>query len=97
MPEAPEELVAAVCEALVEQFELVDAADPDAGELGRATVRIAGSAYGPVERLDHPVASLLATALADVTDEPVELEVATTGDTESLVTCRWGAESAVEN
>jgi hypothetical protein len=97
VPEAPEDLVAAACEALVEQFELVDAADPDAEEPGRATVRIAGSAYGPVERLDHPVASLLATALADATDEPVELEVATTGDAESLVTCRWGAESAVEN
>ena len=97
VPEAPEELIAAACEALVEQFELVDTADPDAEEPGRATVRIAGSAYGPVERLDHPVASLLATVLADVTDEPVELEVATTGDAESLVTCRWGAESAVEN
>ena len=97
VPEAPEDLVAAACEALVEQFELVDTADPDAEEPGRATVRIAGSAYGPVERLDHPVASLLATALADATDEPVELEVATTGDAESLVTCRWDVESAVEN
>ena len=97
VPEAPEELIAAACEALVEQFELVDAADPDAEEPGRVTVRIAGSAYGPVERLDHPVASLLATVLADVTDEPVELEVATTGDAESLVTCRWDVESTVEN
>jgi len=97
VPEAPAELVAAVCEALVEQFELVDTADPDVEEPGRATVRVTGSAYGPVERLDHPVASLLGTALADVTDQPVELEVATTGDAESLVTCRWGAESAVGN
>ena len=97
VPEAPEDLIAAACEALVDQFELVDTADPDAEEPGRATVRIAGSAYGPVERLDHPVASLLATALADATDEPVELEVATTGDDESLVTCRWDAESTVEN
>ena len=97
VPESPAELVAAVSEALVEQFELVDTADPDVEEPGRATVRITGSAYGPVERLDHPVASLLATALADVTGEPVELEVVATGDAESLVTCRWETASDGEN
>jgi hypothetical protein len=97
VPGSPAELVAAVSEALVEQFELVDTADPDVEEPGRATVRITGSAYRPVERLDHPVASLLATALADVTGEPVELEVVATGDAESLVTCRWETASDGEN
>ncbi len=97
VPKAPGELVAAVCEALVEQFELVDAADPNLEEPGRATVRVTGSAYGPVDRLDHPVASLLATALADATDEAVELEVVTTDDGASIVTCGWKTASAAEN
>ena len=97
VPEAPGELVGAVCEALVEQFELVDAADPSVGDSGRATVRITDSAYGPVERLDHPVASLLATALADAIGTPVELEVVPSEDGGSLVTCRWETADAVEN
>jgi hypothetical protein len=97
LPESPGLLVRAVSEALVEQFELVDAADFDVDEAGRATVRITGSAYGPVDRLDHPVASLLATTLAHVLDRPVELEVAPTEEGAGyLVTCRWknAAESA---
>jgi len=90
LPESPAPLVRAVREALVEQFELVDAADADVDDAGRSTVRITGSAYGPVDRLDHPVASLLATTLAHVLDRPVELEVVPTEDGAGyLVTCRW--------
>lgn len=94
----PGELVATVAEALVEQFELADVADPDVDGDGRATLRVSESAYGPVDRLDHPVASLLSTTLADALEEPVELEV--TGLEEEpghLVTCRWEASDDEES
>ena len=71
----PERFVAAsVGDALVEQFELVDGVDVDV-EAGRATLAVDGSVYGPVDRFDHPVASLFATTLAVELDEPVALEV----------------------
>lgn len=88
VPDAPGALVRAASEALVEQFELVDAADPDVGD-GRATIRVADSTYGPVDRLDHPVASFLATTLATTLADPIELDVTPDGDGEYLVTCRW--------
>lgn len=88
LPDTPGELSRAASEALVEQFELVDAADTDVGD-GRVTVRVTGSAYGPVDRLDHPVASFLATTLAVTLDDPVDLEVTREGDGTYLVTCRW--------
>jgi hypothetical protein len=91
LPDGTAALVRAAGEALVEQFELVDAADPDVDVAGgRATVRVTGSAYGPVDRLDHPVASLLATTLARHLDRPVELETEPADDADAyLVTCRW--------
>lgn len=89
VPDAPGDLSRAASEALVEQFELVDTADPDVGD-GRATVRVTGSTYGPVDRLDHPVASFLATTTAVGLAAPVELEVAPGSDDGAyLVTCRW--------
>ena len=89
VPRAPGELAAAAGEALVEQFELVDAADPDVDAAGRATLRVTDSAYGPVDRLDHPVASFVATTFAAVLEEPVALEVTDDDTTAYLVTCRW--------
>jgi len=89
VPETPGDLARAASEALIEQFELVETADPDVGD-GRVTVRVTGSTYGPVDRLDHPVASFLATTVAVAFDEPVELEVALGSDEGTyLVTCRW--------
>jgi hypothetical protein len=94
LPEAPPALAATVGEALVEQFELVETADPDLDE-SRATFRVTDSAYGPVDRLDHPVGSLAATALASGLGRPVELEVTAADDdpTAYLVTCRWDLET----
>ena len=80
---------AAAGEALVEQFELVDAADHDVDAAGRATLRVTDSAYGPVDRLDHPVVSFVATTFAAVLEEPVALEVTDDDTTAYLVTCRW--------
>lgn len=93
VPERPGTLARAAAEALVEQFELVETADTDVGD-GRVSVRVSGSAYGPVDRLDHPVASFLATTLATTLAEPVDLDVTSDGDGEYLVTCRWDAVDA---
>ena len=95
LPEAPPALAATVGEALVEQFELVETADPDLDlDESRATFRVTDSAYGPVDRLDHPVGSLVATALASVLERPVELDVTAADDSAAyLVTCRWDLET----
>ena len=95
LPEAPPALAATVGEALVEQFELVETADPDLDlDESRATFRVTDSAYGHVDRLDHPVGSLVATALASVLERPVELDVTAADDPAAyLVTCRWDLET----
>ena len=83
-------------EALVEQFELVDSAEqsvPDESdrEAGELTVGVEGSAYGPLERFDHPVASVLAVGLARALDAPVAVAVDPDGNdrVDATVTCRW--------
>ena len=79
-------------EALVEQFELLESASTDfAPDEGRLTVSCVGSAYGPIDRFDHPVKSFLAVGIATGLDTPVSVEsVESTDDrTEYYVTCRW--------
>jgi len=83
-------------EALVEQFELVDSAEqsvPDESdrEAGELTVGVEGSAYGPLERFDHPVASVLAVGLARALNAPVAVTVDPDGNdrVDATVTCRW--------
>jgi len=63
-----------LAEGLVEVFELVDRATPETD--GR-TLRmgVAGSALGPVDGFDHPVASFLATGLVRALDDPVSVDV----------------------
>ena len=91
LPEAPADVGVVVADGLVEQFELVGGAEVDA-EPGRVTLAVDDSAYGPVDRFDHPVASLLATALAVTLETPVSVSVAEGGEAgEWLVTCRWDA------
>ena len=91
----PGGIAATVGDALVEQFELIDAVDIDAGP-GRITMAVDGSAYGPVDRFDHPAASLLATALAIELNTPVTPTVAAGERAEWLITCRFD-ETAVES
>jgi len=90
--ETPGTIVDQLTDALVAQFELVSAAEVDVdADDGRATVGITDSVYGPLDRFDHPVPSLLATGLAVGLQTPVQVEVtgATDGQAEFLVTCRW--------
>lgn len=96
----PGPLAGHLADALVEQFELVDSArvdvEIDDGD-GRVTVAVSGSAYGTVDRFDHPVASLFAVGTADALDEPVTVEVAPGEDRADYdVTCRWPVEAPAD-
>lgn len=93
LPGEPAALARSVGDALVEQFELVDGVETDV-EAGRGTLAVDGSVYGPLDRFDHPVASLFATTLAVELDEPVSVAASESDETaEWRVTCRWGAEA----
>lgn len=97
VPERPAALADQLADALVEGFELVEGAraslDPNAG---RATVEVAGSAFGAVDRFDHPVASFLAVGLAAELAVPVTAEVTPEEDDSDtyLVTCEWDPDAA---
>ena len=91
LADAPPVLAEQLTDALLEQFELVRSADVDADtERDRVTVAVAGSAFGDVDRFDHPVASFLAVGFAAGLERPIALEV-TPGDERAdwLLTCRW--------
>ncbi|AGB33757.1 hypothetical protein C488_15717 [Natrinema pellirubrum DSM 15624] len=88
---APEPLAMQLTDGLVEQFELADSAESDVDASGgRVTVAIVDSAFGAVDRFDHPIASFLAVGFGTGLERPIRLEV-TAGDDRSdwLVTCRW--------
>lgn len=78
-------------DGLINQFELVDDASPEA-EDGRLRVSITDCAYGPADRFDHPVPSFLAVGLATRLDVPVTADVATVDEEEYVVTCTWNEE-----
>lgn len=87
-------LATQLCDGLVEQFELADSADADADAAdGRITVAISNSAFGAVDRFDHPIGSFVAVGLAIGLERPVTLEVEP-GDERAdwLVTCRFETE-----
>jgi len=87
--ETPTDLGAQLADALVEQFELVDGAEPEIdADGGRITLVIRGSAYDDVAAFDHPVASFLGTGIAYSLDRPVTVETTEDGG-RTLVTCRW--------
>ena len=92
---APPVLAEQVTDALVEQFELVRGADVDVDtERDRATVAVSDSAFGDVDRFDHPVASFLAVGFAAGLERPIELEVTPSDErADWLVTCRWGGDA----
>ncbi len=77
-------------DALVEGFELVATARPDV-EDDRLSVAISDSAYGEVDRFDHPIPSFLGSAVATTVDAPVDVAVDRVDDDRAdvVVTCRW--------
>ncbi|MFT4933189.1 MAG: hypothetical protein ACI91T_003094 [Natronomonas sp.] len=94
----PDPLATQLADGVVEQFELARSVRPDVGtaaaddsEGGRPVITfgIADSAYGPVDRFDHPIASFLAVGVAAAMDAPVALDVTDADDARSdyLVTC----------
>lgn len=88
----PAQLSQQLTDVLVEQFELVGAADPDVdSDEQQLTVAVTESVYGSLDRFDHPVVSLLATGLANGMNRPVTSAVTVTEDSraEYLVTLRW--------
>lgn len=93
---SPQELLEGLADALVEQFELVEAiettvAPETTSEAGAVTVGVTGSVYGPPDGFDHPVVSILAVGLARHLERPVETEVeGEEGDSPAArITCRW--------
>ncbi|WP_277543604.1 hypothetical protein [Haloarcula laminariae] len=95
LADSPSDLASQLSDALVEQFELVDAAEPDIdSESGRCSVAIRDSVYGPIDQFDHPVVSLLAAGFAAGLAVPVTTSVS--GETEDaqdvVVTLRWDAD-----
>ncbi|WP_273836298.1 hypothetical protein [Halococcus sp. PRR34] len=87
-------LAAQLGDGLVEQFELARNATVDRhDEGGRVTIAIDGSAYGAVDRIDHPVASFLGVGFAVGLDQAVSVDTTTAdGDrADYLVTCTWEA------
>ncbi len=91
LAEDPGPLADQLADGLVAAFELADGVDPDVAADGTTCVfGVDGSAFGAVDRFDHPIASFLAVGLAVGLDRPVETTV-TPGDdrVEYRVTCSW--------
>lgn len=94
--EAPAAAARQLADAVVEVFELAESASPDVDESGgRLAVGVTDSAYGPVDRFDHPVASLIAVGMAATLGVPVTAEVTATPDgrADYLITCEWDADA----
>lgn len=96
IPTEPAALGEYLAGALVDAFELAGDAHASADAGGESlTVAVVESAYGPVDRFDHPVVSLLATSVAAVLDVPVRVAVERPTDREEwLVTLNWASETA---
>lgn len=87
----PTVLADQIADGIVEGFELARGATTDVDPAaGRATLAIVDSAYGPVDRFDHPIASLFAVAFAMALDEPVTLDAyAHEESPKQFVKCSW--------
>jgi hypothetical protein len=98
LADEPSTLATQLADGLVEQFELARSATPErTDEDGQVTFAINGSAYGAVDRIDHPVASFLGVGIATGLERAVTVETrAADGDrADYLVTCSWDGGSAV--
>jgi hypothetical protein len=86
----PETLAGQLADAVVEAFELADAATGDVGT-GRLSVAVTNPVYGSVDEFDHPVASFVGVAVARTLDRPVELDVSTDEEVvgDWIITVTW--------
>ncbi len=88
--ETPAPLAVQLADGVVEQFELASAVGSDVDdEECRATFEVSGSAFGDLDRFDHPIVSFLATGVALALERPVTVDVDAADGTDWLVTCRW--------
>ena len=92
-PESPAAVAQELADAVVEQFELLDVADPEAAGENRIVVGVAGPAYRPLSAFDHPVPSLFGVGLAAALGEAVTVDVEDSEDDryEAVVVCSWRA------
>jgi len=90
-PDDPGVVATQLCDALVEQFELIDATTIEyAPDDDRLTVSVEGDAYGRADELDHPVASVVAVGLARTLARPVVSETSSAdGDADAILTFHW--------
>lgn len=95
IPEKPEpaELVGAVADGVVEQFELAETVDYEL-DGGRLSVEVSGEEPSSVDRFDHPIVSLFAVAVARHTGTVVECASVTPAD--SRFTLTWTSESGAD-
>lgn len=84
-----------LADGIVEQFELATSVETDIDQQNRrATFHIDESAFGDLDRIDHPVVSFLAVGFARMLDSPVTADiVAGEQNTDWLVTLRWKGEN----
>ncbi|WP_436932589.1 hypothetical protein [Halosimplex halobium] len=90
--ETPAALATQLTDALVEQFDLVTETNVDINaDEGRLTVGVDETVYGSANRIDHPVASVLAVGLARQLGQPVTVETRASADARMAfqITCRW--------
>ncbi len=83
-----------LADGIVEVFELARRATVEVDLTAeRVSVLVEQSAYGPVDRFDHPVASLLATGLATASGAPVRVSIDEPDSDRDgyLVTCHLNA------
>ena len=94
--DVPDVLVVQLTDAVVETFELATDLDADLDAAGgRVTFAPDGSAWGDLDRVDHPIPSLLAVGFAAGLGTPVELTV-DEGERDGLVTLRWDADAVAD-
>ncbi|WP_160135408.1 hypothetical protein [Halococcus salsus] len=92
LADEPGTLATQLADGLVEQFELAGSATPErTNEDRQVTFAISGSAYGAVDRIDHPIASFLGVGIATGLERAITVETrAADGDrADFLVTCSW--------
>jgi len=87
----PAALADQLVDGLVEQFELAESASIDVDPEGdRVSIGVTGSAYGELDRFDHPIESFLGVGFARGRGVPVTVETTPADDrADTLVTCRW--------